>query len=139
MKTNNLHLRLILVLSLINLLVYLITQAFFSYGIFRDELYYIACANRLEIGYVDHPPLSIWILAIWKVLFSDSIFVIRIVPGIITSVSVFMIGLFTIRLGRNKTSIIIASISLMLTPIFLGMNTIYSMNTFDFFFGFPFM
>ena len=28
-------------------------------GIFRDELYYIACANRLAWGYVDHPPLSI--------------------------------------------------------------------------------
>ena len=36
--------------------------AFFSstasgYGVFRDELYYIACAQHLDWGYVDHPPL----------------------------------------------------------------------------------
>ena len=28
-----------------------------GYGIFRDELYYLACARRLDWGYVDHPPL----------------------------------------------------------------------------------
>jgi hypothetical protein len=32
-------------------------------GDLRDELYYVACANRLAWGYVDHPPLSIGLLA----------------------------------------------------------------------------
>jgi 4-amino-4-deoxy-L-arabinose transferase-like glycosyltransferase len=38
------------------------------------------------------------------------------------------------RLGGGKTAIIISTIAYMLTQIFLGMNTFYSMNTFDFFF-----
>jgi hypothetical protein len=121
-------------IALLNLAVYLVTQAFFAYGIFRDELYYLACANRPDIGYVDHPPLSIWILALWKSLFGDSTFGIRIVPAIITSVIVFIIGLFTVRLGGNKVAVIISTVAVMLSPIFLGMNTIYSMNTFDFLF-----
>ena len=27
------------------------------YGVFRDELYYVACGKHLAFGYVDHPPL----------------------------------------------------------------------------------
>lgn len=127
-------LQLIILFSFLNLLIYLITQAFFAYGIFRDELYYLACANRLGFGYVDHPPFSIWILALWKSLFGDSMFVIRIVPAIITSVIIFIIGLFTVRLGGGKTAVSISTVTFMLSPIFLGMNTIYSMNVFDFFF-----
>ena len=134
MKTINPKLRLILVISVINLLVYLITQIFFAYGIFRDELYYIACANRLQLGYVDHPPLSIYVLSIWKSLFGDGLIAIRIVPGLISSITVFIIGLFTLRLGGNKPAILISCLAFMFSPIFLGMNTIYSMNTFDFFF-----
>jgi 4-amino-4-deoxy-L-arabinose transferase-like glycosyltransferase len=132
-EKNNL-LNVILLIAILNLVVNFITQAFFAYGFFRDELYYLACSNRIQLGYVDHPPLSIYILAVWKAIFGDSLFVIRIVPAIISSATIFMIGLFTLRLGGGKSAIIISTISFMLTPIFLGMNTIYSMNAFDFFF-----
>jgi hypothetical protein len=121
-------------ITLINLLIYLITQIFFSYGMFRDELYYLACANRLGLGYVDHPPLSIYVLTLWKSLFGDSLFVIRLVPAIISSATIFLIGLFTVQLGGKKSAVIVSMLAFMLTPIFLGMNTIYSMNTFDFLF-----
>jgi 4-amino-4-deoxy-L-arabinose transferase-like glycosyltransferase len=125
---------LILLISVLNLLVYFLTLAYTSYGIFRDELYYLACANRLDFGYVDHPPLSIWILWMWKSVVGDSVFLIRIIPAIVSSATVFMIGLFTIRLGGGKSSVIISTLTFMLAPIFLGMSTIYSMNVFDLFF-----
>jgi len=127
-------LTLIFSISLINFLIYLITQVFFSYGIFRDEYYYLACANRLALGYVDHPPLSIYVLAGWKFLFGNSLIAIRFVPAISSSVTIFLIGLFTLQLDGKKIAVIIAMLAFMLTPIFLGMNTIYSMNTFDFLF-----
>lgn len=132
-EENNL-LKVIFFIAILNLIVNLITQAFFAYGFFRDELYYLACANRIQLGYVDQPPLSIYILAVWKSLFGDAMFVIRIVPAIISSATVFMIGLFTSKLGGGKTAIIISTITYMLAPIFLGMNTFYSMNAFDFLF-----
>ncbi|MCI0474495.1 MAG: glycosyltransferase family 39 protein [Ignavibacteria bacterium] len=124
----------ILAISIINLLVYIFTLYFTSYGIFRDELYYIACANRPAFGYVDQPPLSIWILAAWKFLLGDSLFVIRLLPAFISSIRIFILGLFTFRLGGGRSAVIISTVTFMLTPIFLGMTTIYSMNVFDFFF-----
>jgi hypothetical protein len=133
-KSDRNLLKIILTITILNFLIYIITTAFFSYGVFRDEFYYLACANRLDFGYVDHPPLSIAVLALWKFLFGDSVFVIRLVPAVITSATIFMIGLFTAKLGGGKIAVLISTVVLMLTPIFLGMSTIYSMNVFDFFF-----
>jgi len=124
----------ILMISILNLLVYIFTLYFTSYGIFRDELYYIACANRPAFGYVDQPPLSIWVLAAWKYFLGDSLFVLRLLPAFISSVTLFFLGLFTLRLGGGRSAVIIAMVTFMLSPIFLGMTTIYSMNVFDFFF-----
>lgn len=125
---------LIIALALLSLVIHVITTGFFSYGIFRDELYYLACANRLDLGYVDHPPLSIYILSVWTWLFGDTLLAIRLLPAIVSSLALFMMGVFTSRLGGGRTAIIISMLAYMLTPIFLGMNTIFSMNTFDFLF-----
>ncbi len=124
----------ILIISLLNLLVYILTTSFIKYDISADELYYLACANRLDFGYVDCPPLSVWILGVWKFICGDSIFVLRLLPAIISSATVVLIGLFTARLGGGKTSVIIAIITFMLSPVFLGASSIYSLNVFDFFF-----
>ncbi len=124
----------IIALALLNLAVHVITTVFFSYGIFRDELYYLACTNRLALGYVDHPPLSIYILSVWKWLFGDTLLAIRLIPAIVSSASLFMLGIFTKRLGGGRAAIVISMLAYMFTPIFLGMNTVFSMNTFDFLF-----
>lgn len=125
---------LIIALALLNLIIHLVTTGFFSYGIFRDELYYLACSNRLDMGYVDHPPFSIYFLVAWKSLFGDSLFAIRLIPAIISTSTLFMLGIFTRKLGGGRPAIIIAMLAYMFSPIFLGMNTIFSMNTFDFLF-----
>ncbi len=133
-KRNEQILNIILSISILNLLIYIVTLYFTPYGIFRDELYYLACANRPAFGYVDQPPLSIWVLAVWKFFLGDSLFVIRLLPAFISSVTIFILGLFTFRLGGGKSAVIISTVTFMITPIFLGMTTIYSMNVFDFFF-----
>jgi len=124
----------ILITSLLNLLIYIISASFIKYDLSADELYYLACANRLDFGYVDFPPLSVWILGVWKFVSGDSIFVLRLLPAIISSATVVMIGLFTAKLGGRKNSVLIAMITFMLSPVFLGASSIYSLNVFDFFF-----
>jgi hypothetical protein len=125
---------LIIALALLNLAIHVISTGFFAYGVFRDEFYYLACTNRIDLGYVDHPPFSIYVLSVWKWLFGDSMFSIRLIPAIISSLTLFMLGIFTKKLGGGRAAISIAMLTYMFTPIFLGMNTIFSMNTFDFLF-----
>lgn len=46
---------LILYLSAFKLLLHFLTNG--QYGCFRDELYYLACGEHLDWGYVDQSPL----------------------------------------------------------------------------------
>ncbi|MGB5999045.1 MAG: glycosyl transferase, family 39, partial [Thermoanaerobaculia bacterium] len=57
----------LLVFPAAKLLIHLLTAQ--GYGYFRDELYYLACADHLAFGYVDQPPLSIFLLWLVRSLF----------------------------------------------------------------------
>src|SRR4249920_2113543 len=73
----------VIVLALLVVLKLLMhTLALTSYGYFRDELYYLASTSHLDWGYVEHPPLSIAILALTRALLGDSLPALRIVPAI---------------------------------------------------------
>lgn len=116
--------------SLFKLLLHFAVSISGGYGFFRDELYYLACADHLAWGYVDQPPLSIFILKFVTTLSGDSIFVVRIVPALSGAVTIFLTGLITIRLGGKKFAQVLACVT-SFSLITLGMNSIYSMNSID--------
>ena len=130
-KIGNKEITIILIFSLIKFIIHLYTNAFASYGIFRDELYYLSCASRLDIGYVDQPPLSILILGISRVFLGDSLFAIRLLPAIAGALTVFVTGMMVKKMGGNVLAISISSLAVIFAPIYLGMNTFFSMNAFD--------
>jgi 4-amino-4-deoxy-L-arabinose transferase-like glycosyltransferase len=133
-KISRNSLYLIIGFSLFELLLHLYTNAFASYGYFRDELYYAACSNHLAAGYVDHPPLSIYLLFISIHLFGKSLFALRLFPAIASGIVVFITGLITRKLNGGYLAIILACISVALIPEFLGTASIYSMNAYDWLF-----
>jgi hypothetical protein len=120
-------------LFLLALLKVAIHAPFFSsYGYFRDELYYIACSNHLAWGYVDQPPLSIFILAVVRFLLGDSLVAIRIVPAIAGAATVFLAGLITRQLGGGRFAQFLAAFAVLTSPVVLGNGGRYfSMNAFD--------
>lgn len=124
-------LALIFYFSLLKLLIHFYSNAFANYGYFRDELYYIACSKNLDWGYVDQPPFSIFILTVSRFVFGDSIFALRLLPAIAGALTVFFTGLIACEFGGRKWAIVLASTALILAPVHLGMNTIFSMNSFD--------
>ena len=67
--------RLAVAVAAATLLLHLVTIT--GYGWFRDEFYYLACAARLDWGYVDHPPLIAVITALTRLIAGDSIVALR--------------------------------------------------------------
>jgi 4-amino-4-deoxy-L-arabinose transferase-like glycosyltransferase len=126
---NDLHI--IIFFSLITVFIHFLSNAFIAYGIFRDEFYYIACSKHLALGYVDQPPLSIYLLYISRMLFGDSLFALRLFPSLTGGLIVFITGLVVRKLGGGRTALLIALISITVAPFMLAGCTIYSMNCFD--------
>jgi hypothetical protein len=101
------------------------------YPIFRDEFYYLDCANHLSFGYVDHPGFSIFILFIWKAVFGSSLLSIRVLPALIGSVIIILTARITEEMGGSKTAQILSAVAVTCVPTFMVMGGFYSMNSFD--------
>jgi 4-amino-4-deoxy-L-arabinose transferase-like glycosyltransferase len=118
-------------ISLSLFLYHLLTSVLDTYGYFIDELYYIACSKRLALGYVDHPPLSIFLLALNRWLLGESIPALRVLPAFALAATVFTTGMIVRQLGGTRTAIVTASLAVMAMPVYLLMGSFYSMNAFE--------
>src|ERR671917_1804888 len=67
-------------LALVKLLVHLLTAG--NYGYFRDELYYIAASERLDLGYVDFPPFVALAAALARATLGDSLLALGLLPAL---------------------------------------------------------
>ena len=83
------------------------------YGPFIDELYYVSCAERPAAGYVDHPPLFVWVLDAHRAVFGDSLFALRSLPAAAGATVVFLTGLMTARMGGGPYAQGLAMLALM--------------------------
>ena len=97
------------------------------YGVFRDELYYLACARRLAWGYVDHPPFSIAVLK----LFGDSLVGIKIPCAIAFALVVALVGREAVRRGADAWETSMSVLATLLCPLFLAVASFYSMNVLE--------
>ncbi len=116
-------------LALIKLALHFITNG--QYGYNRDELYYIACSEHLDFGYVDHPPLIALVAKITIWILGDSLFAIRFLPALIGASMVFLTGLMVRRLGGGLFAQCLACIALLIAPTYLILNTLFTTNVFD--------
>ncbi len=88
------------VIAAAKLALHFVTNALGGYGYFRDELYYLASTGHLGWGYVDHPPLSVALLAIRRGLFGDSIFALRLFPALAGALTL-VVGKINISIGAG--------------------------------------
>lgn len=105
-----------------------------GYGIFRDELYYLACSEHLAAGYVDQPPLSIFVLWLARHTLGDSLFAVRLVPALLGAGTVALVGLLAKELRGGRLAQALAMTAALVAPEYLGLDHFYSMNAFDLFF-----
>ena len=109
---------------------HLLVNAFGGYGIFRDEFYYIACSKRLAAGYVDQPPLAMFLLAASRALFGVSQLGLRVLPALSHALTIILGGLIARRLGGRRTAVALTCLAVTLAPVIIGHTSIFQMNAF---------
>jgi hypothetical protein len=102
-----------------------------GYGVFRDELYYVACGRRPAWGYVDHPPLVGWIAWLVAQVAGESHLALRVVAAIAMAATVWLAGRIAGELGGGPYASALAGLATGLAPVALSLGSYYSMNAFD--------
>ena len=100
------------------------------YHYFRDELYFIACGRHLDWGYVDHPPL-VALYARFGELFGGSLRGFRLLATLAGTLRIILTGVLTARLGGGRAAQALACTAVLLAPIYLGIDSILSMNAIE--------
>jgi len=98
---------------------------------FRDEFYYLACADHLGWGYVDHPPLSIAILWLMRVVLGTSLVAVRLAPALAGAAVVLLAARLAREWGGSRSAQLVAAVSVAVAPIYASLFGYFSMNAFD--------
>src|SRR5262245_7654338 len=120
---------LVLVIAAATLLVHLVASR--GYGVFRDEFYYLACADHLDWGYVDHPPLSIAVLWAWRALFGESALALRVLPSLAGAALVLLGARIAREMSGGRFAEGLAAVGVAAAPAYFGIDSFFSMNAFD--------
>jgi hypothetical protein len=115
--------------ALLKLSIHLLANG--GYGFFRDELYYIACGEHLDFGYVDHPPFVALVTKMSRLLLGDSLFSLRLLPAIAGACIVFLTGLVIRELGGKTFAQTLGCVAVIISPVYLNIGNHMSMNVFD--------
>lgn len=119
----------VLSLALAKFLFHLLTAG--RYGIFRDELYYLACSEHLDFGYVDQPPLIAFITWSARHLFGESLIGLRLLPAVAGAATVWLTGKLAREMGGGAFAQALAALAVMAAPIYLLLHHWLTMNAFE--------
>src|SRR5258708_21779205 len=104
----------VLYIAAAKLLLHLLTAA--RYGIFRDEMYYLACSQHLAWGYVDHPPMAVLIASFARHVFGESLLVLRFLPALACSALVWLTGKLAREMRGGRFAQALAALAVLGAP-----------------------
>jgi 4-amino-4-deoxy-L-arabinose transferase-like glycosyltransferase len=116
-------------LAVVKLSIHLLTAG--SYGLFVDELYFLACGQHLAWGYVDMPPLAALMGWLARLLFADSTAGIQVIPALAGAGLVLITGLLVKEFGGRWFAQLAAGISILIAGVFLVTSSYLSMNAIE--------
>lgn len=98
------------------------------YGFFRDELYFIICGFRPDVGYVDQPSL-VPLLAAFSQTFGISLFALRAIPAVFAALTTYIAARFAVELGGGRFAIVVAALVTTFSPEMLAFGSRLSPDT----------
>ena len=96
-----------------------------------DELYFVAAAHHLDLGYVDFPPVVPLLAAAVQVVAPGSLVALRLLTLLTGAVIVVLAALIARELGGSRRAQAWAALALVLSPVFIGSNALFHTATFD--------
>jgi len=115
--------------GLVRVVLYLIAAP--NYGYFRDEMYYLACGEHPAWGYVDQPPMIAWMAWLLEHTIGTSLYALRLLPMLGHVGAILVAGLLVRDLGGKRWAMFLAALAVLVTPIYLGLSQLFTMNAFD--------
>ncbi len=101
------------------------------YGFFGDEMYYLDCADHLDWGYVDQPPVIALVAWFVKHAFGESLFALHLLPAISGAAKVIMTGILARELGAKRLGMALSALACTCALIYWPLDHLFTMNTFE--------
>jgi len=101
------------------------------YGYHVEELYYLAGAEHLDWGYIDHPPLIDLIAFVVRHSLGESLFAIRLVPALAGALQVYLVGAIARNVGGDRFAQSLAAIAVLVSPVYLMMEHYLHLAAFE--------
>lgn len=119
----------IIYLMVLNFIIHMVTG--WAYGIFRDEYYFIAMSNHLDFGYVDITPVAVYLMALTRFLFGDSIYAMHVLPAVAGSFVILFGGLIARKMGGGRFAQVLTAIAVMAASMYISFAGSFSYDVFD--------
>jgi hypothetical protein len=101
------------------------------YGYFRDALYYLACSEHLDWGYVDQPPLVAVIGWIARHTFGTSLRALLLWPAFAGCGRILLTAAFARELGAKRFGVALAAVLAAIPAVWIATDHQFAMNAFE--------
>jgi hypothetical protein len=119
----------VLVIAAAKLLLHLATAS--RYGYFGDELYFMACGEHLDWGYVDQPPLVALVAWLVRHTLGTSLLAMRLPSALAGVALVLLAALLARELGGGRFAMGLAALTTALAGVYLVIHYLFTMNAFE--------
>ena len=101
------------------------------YGIFRDELYFLVCGQRLSAGYVDQPPGVALVARLAYSLFGTWVPGLRVFSWVAAAATVYLTGRLAARISGSGVAATVAAVAASSCLLLVGTSHNLSMGAFE--------
>ena len=119
----------VLYIAAAKVLLHLLTVT--RYGIFRDEMYYLACSRHMAWGYVDHPPFTVWVAWLSRNVLGDSPLAVRLLPILAGAALVWLTGKLAREMGGGRFAQAMAALAVVVVPMYMIVQSWLTDNVFE--------
>lgn len=101
------------------------------YGYFRDALYYLACAEHLAWGYVDQPPLIVFMAWLVRHTIGTSLPALLLLPALAGAARILLTAQFARALGARRFGCALAAVLAAVPGVWQVTDHQFAMNAFE--------